>query len=58
MNTAEKLMQKKHAFRLEMKKTLTKEQCDTLWRQATEKLDETMDRYSPIPKDVRMHTGS
>lgn len=56
MNTAETLMQKKQTFKVEMEKNLTKEQCDVLWKEATEKLDQTMKQYNAIPKGFRMHT--
>ena len=56
MNTAEKLIQKKLIFKAEMDKALPKAQSDALWKQATGKLDETMNRYDSLPKGVLMHT--
>ncbi len=56
MNTAKKLIQKKLIFKAEMDKVLPKAQSDALWKQATEKLDETMNRYGSLPKGVLMHT--
>ena len=40
MKTAEKIMRKKTAIKDEMDKSLPKAQGDSLWRQATVRLDE------------------
>ncbi len=58
MNKAEKIMMKKTALKAEMDKTLPREQSDALWNKATEKLSEILDRYSSLPKSMRMHTES
>ena len=58
MSEAEKIMEKKSVIKAEMDKILPKDQSDVLWGMATEKLHETLIRYSSLPKGVRMHTDS
>ena len=58
MKTAEKIMRKKTAIKDEMDKSLPKAQSDSLWRQATVRLDEYLNRYSDLTKGVRLHTDN
>ncbi len=58
METAEKIMKKKAAVKAEIDKVLPRTQSDTLWREATAKLDGFLDRYGALPKGVHMHTDS
>jgi hypothetical protein len=55
MDAAEKLMEKKLAFKVRMDSVMPKEQSDELWKKATEKLGEIINEYAPLPKGVRMH---
>ena len=58
MSEAEKIMKKKAVIKAEMDKAMPGAQSDALWRQATLRLDELLDRYSSLPKGVHMHTDS
>ena len=58
MNDAEKIMRKKAVIKAELDKALPKEKSDALWREATERLDGLLARYSALPKGVHMHTDS
>ena len=58
MNAAEKIMGKKTAIKDEMDKALLKVQSDALWKQATARLAEYLNRYSDLPKGVRLHTDN
>lgn len=58
MKAAEKLMKKKIIIKAEMDKILPKERSDFLWKEATEKLEGLLDRYSALPKGVHVHTDS
>ena len=56
MTSAQKIMKKKAYIRAEMDRCFSKEQGDALWRKATERLDEMLERHASLPKGVRMHT--
>ena len=56
MNAAEKIMGRKAAIQDEMDRALPKAQSDALWQRATARLDGYLDRYSDLPKGVRLHT--
>ena len=58
MKTAENIMKTKAAIKAEMDKALPKAKSDTLWREATTKLDGLLTRYRSLPKGVHMHTDS
>ena len=58
MKTTEKIMQKKTAIKEEMDKYLSKAQSDALWQQATARLGAYLDRFSDLPKGVRLHTDN
>ena len=58
MKTAEKIMKKKALIKVEMDKALPKVQSDVLWREAADKLDGLLTRYSSLPKGVHMHSDS
>ena len=58
MTEAEKIMEKKAVIKAEMDKALPKSQSDTLWLEATARLDGYLTRYSSLPKGVHMHTDS
>ena len=55
MTSAQKIMKKAY-IRAEMDRCFSKEQGDALWRKATERLDEMLERHASLPKGVRMHT--
>ncbi len=58
MNAAEKIMKKKAALKAELDRALPKARSDALWREATEKLDGLLARYSALPKGEHIHTDS
>ena len=58
MENAEKIMKKKAAVKAEMDKDLPRTQSDTLWREATTKLDGFLTQYRALPKGVHMHMDS
>lgn len=58
MKTAEKIMRKKTVIKEEMDKSLPKAESNALWRQATARLDEYLQRYSDLPKGVHLHTDN
>ena len=58
MNNAEKIMKKKAVIKAELDKALPKAQSDTLWQEATARLEEYLTRYSSLPKGVHIHTDS
>ena len=58
MTGAEKIMGKKAIIKAEMDKVLPKAESDRLWREATERLEGYLKRYSSLPKGVHMHTDS
>ena len=58
MSKAEKIMKKKTVIKAEMDKAMQKAQSDSLWQEATMRLDELLTRYSSLPKGVHIHTDS
>ena len=56
MKTAAQIMKKKAFIRVEIEKLLPKEQADTLWQRATEKLATILAQHADLPKGVRPHT--
>jgi hypothetical protein len=58
MNNAEKIMKKKAVIKAELDKALPKAQSDTLWQEATARLEEYLTRYSSLPKGIHLHTDS
>ena len=58
MKTAEQIMKEKTYVKAEMDKVLPKECSDELWQEATEKLQDILNRYPDLPKGVRVHTDS
>ena len=56
MKTAEQMIEKRAFIKKEMDKNLPKEQSDALWAEATGRLEKILDKYSTIPKGVRLHT--
>ena len=56
MKTAEQMIEKRAFIKKEMDKNLPKEQSDALWEEATRRLKKILDKYSTLPKGVRLHT--
>ena len=56
MKTAEQIMKKKAIIKAELDKRAP--HSDELWKRSTEKLEAILNRYSSLPKGVRMHTDS
>ena len=56
--TAEQIMRKKAFIKAELDRQFTHVQSDTLWKEATAKLQSMLDRYADIPQGVHMHTDS
>lgn len=56
MKTAEQMIEKRAFIKKEMDKNLPKEQSDALWAEATGRLEKILDKYSTLPKGVRLHT--
>ena len=58
MTGAEKIMKKKGIIKAELDKALPKSLSDSLWQEATERLDGFLSQYSSLPKGVHIHTDS
>ncbi len=58
MTKAEKILKKKDSIRAELDKAVPGPQSAELWREAAERLDSMLERYSGLPKGVRMHTDN
>ncbi len=58
MDKARKIMKKKARFKAALDKRVSKKKSDALWRRATERLAQYLERYADLPKGVRFHTES
>ncbi len=56
MTKAQKQLKKKSAFKSEFESVFTADEARSIWANAEKRLDEMYQKYSSLPKGVRMHT--